>query len=255
MKGSFPARVSVAGMTLLEVLVAVSISSLLILALANILGKTSGIYADTEKTVETLRDGRAALGILRDDMAGLMGPETGLPVVYERNEAGFATRWGFFTSRSARAQEVGRNPGDLCFVWYYTAITTETNGRTSRKLFRKFISSADAIAILGAPNPPTLTPDPLNDDAIAFNVLDFRCEFRRRDETGTWVEVKSSEEIPLAGEVTVVLRVITNEAAASLESEADWSPGGTGGEGFDFDAEEDDDASARSFRARYQLER
>ena len=244
-----------AGMTLLEVLVAVSISSLLILSLANILGKTSGIYADTEKTVETLRDGRAALGILRDDMAGRIGPEAGLPVVYERDDAGLATRWGFFTSRSGRAQETGRNPGDLCFVWYYTQITTETNGRASRKLYRQFISSADAIALLGQPNPPVLAPDPANDDAIAFNVLDFRCEFRRRADNGSWVDAKTPEEILQAGEVTIVLRILTNEAAASLENDADWSPGGAGGEGFDFDEEEDDDEAARSFRARYLLER
>jgi prepilin-type N-terminal cleavage/methylation domain-containing protein len=247
------ARVS--GMTLLEVMVAVSISSVLILALATILGNTSGIYADTEKTIETLRDGRAALGILRDDMAGFMGEERGLPLVYERDDSNRSTRWGFFTSRSARAQQPGRNPGDLCFVWYYTAITTESNGRISRKLFRQFLSSADTIPLLGQPNPPRLTPDPENDDAIAFNVLDFRCEFRRRGANGQWVEAKTAEEIRQAGEVTVVLRVLTNSAAASLETAADWSPGGQEGEGFDFDEEEDDDASASSFRARYLLER
>jgi hypothetical protein len=49
--------------------------------------------------------------------------------------------------------------------------------------------------------------------------------------------------------------VLTNSAAASLETAADWSPGGNEGEGFDFDEEEDDDASASSFRARYLLER
>ncbi|MFM7180553.1 MAG: PilW family protein [Verrucomicrobiales bacterium] len=252
---TFVQRAAASGMTLLEVLVAVSISSILILALATILGNTGGIYADTERTVETLRDGRAALGILRDDMAGFMGTEQGLPVVYERNDASFSTRWGFFTSRSARAQETGRNPGDVCFVWYYTAITTESNGRTSRKLFRKFISSADAISYLGKPTPPQLTPDPENDDAIAFNVLDFRCDYRRRGTNGQWVVAKTAEEIRQAGEVTVVLRVLTNEAAGSLEEAADWSPGGNTGEGFDFDEDEDDDASASSFRARYLLER
>lgn len=243
------------GMTLLEVLVGVSIGSILILALSNILGRTSEIFADTERTVETLRDGRAALGILRDDMAGYIGPERGLPIVYQRDESNLSTRWGFFTSRSARAQEPGRNPGDLCFVWYYTMVTAETNGRTSRKLYRQFISSADAMQMLGRPNPPQLTPDPDNDDAIAFNVLDFRCEFRGRGDNGEWVEAKTTEQIQQAGEVAVVLRVLTNAAAGALETEADWSPGGQVGEGFDFDDEEDDDASASSFRARYLLER
>lgn len=248
-------KAAASGMTLLEVMVAVSISSILLLSLALILGNTSGIYADTEKTVETLRDGRAALGILRDDMAGFMGQQRGLPVVYERDDASLSTRWGFFTARSPRAQEPGRNAGDLCFVWYYTLITSDKNGRASRKLFRQFLSSADALPLLGQPNPPALVPDPENDDAIAFNVLDFRCEFRRRGVNGEWVAAESAEEIRQAVEVTVVLRVLTNEAAGSLETAADWSPGGKEGLGFDFDEEEDDDASASSFRARYPLER
>lgn len=242
-------------MTLLEVMVAVTISSILILSLAVILGNTSGIYADTERTVESLRDGRATLGILRDDMAGFMGREDVLPMSYARDDANLATRWGFFTARSPRAQDPDRNAGDLCFVWYYTAITTESNGRTSRKLFRRFISSADALAWIGQPIPPSLVPDPENDDAVAFNVLDFRCEFRRRGANGAWVEAKTDEEIRQADEVTVVLRVLTNEAAVALETAADWSPSGKGGEGFDFDNEEDDDASASSFRARFLLER
>ena len=93
------------GMTLLELLVAVTIGSILVLSLAGVLGSTSDIYAETERTVETLRDARATTGIIRSDMAGYMGPGHGLPMFHARDDASLETRWGFFTTQSARAQE------------------------------------------------------------------------------------------------------------------------------------------------------
>ncbi len=243
------------GMTLLELLVAVVVSTILILALASVLGTTGGVYAETERTVESLRDGRAALGIIRNDMAGQIGPSRGLPVYHQRQDSTLSTRWGFFTAQSSKAQEKNRNPGDVCYVLYYTAVTADGNDRVSRKLYRHFLSSLDTIPLLK--QEPFLPPavDPAVDDVVAFNVLDFRCEFRRRDENGAWVEAKTPEEIQMAGEMTVVLRVVTNEAAINMATEADWSPGGADPVGVDFDADEDDDASASSFRARFNLER
>jgi prepilin-type N-terminal cleavage/methylation domain-containing protein len=243
------------GMTLLELMVAVAVSTILILALANILGTTSGVFAETERSVESLRDGRAALGIIRNDMAGQIGPSRGLAVYHERVEGTLSTRWGFFTAQSAKAQEKSRNPGDLCYVLYYTAVTADGSDRVSRKLFRRFISSLDTLPLLQQEpfQPPAV--DPTVDDVVAFNVLDFRCEFRRRAPDGGWVEAKTLEEIQSAGEMTVVLRVVSNAAALNMTSEADWSPGGAETKGVDFDAEEDDDASASSFRARFNLER
>lgn len=242
-------------MTLLELLVAVAVSTVLILALANILGTTSDVFADTERTVESLRDGRAALGIIRNDMAGQIGPGRGLSIHYQRQENTLSTQWGFFTAQSSKAQEKSRNPGDVCYVLYYTAVTADGNDRVSRKLFRRFLSSLDSLPLLQQAPFQTPAVDPAVDDVVAFNVLDFRCEFRSRDEKGGWVEAKTAEEIQAAGEMTVVLRVVSNGAAVNMPNEADWSPGGKETKGVDFDAEEDDDASASSFRARFNLER
>lgn len=243
------------GMTLLELLVAVAVSTILILALASILGSTSGVFAETERAVESLRDGRAALGIIRSDMAGRIGPHRGLPTHHQRQENSLSTQWGFFTAQSPKAQEKSRNPGDVCYVLYYTAVTADGNDRVSRKLYRRFLSSLDTIPLLQQEPFRAPAVDPAVDDAVAFNVLDFRCEFRRRDEKGGWVEAKTTEDIQMAGEMTVVLRVVSNEAAVNMSTEADWSPGGAETKGVDFDAEEDDDASTSSFRARFNLER
>lgn len=252
--GRRSARSSSHGMTLLELLVAVAVSTLLILALASILGTTGGVYAETERTVESLRDGRAALGIMRNDMAGQMGPSRGLTVYHQRQDNTLSTQWGFFTAQSSKAQEKSRNPGDLCYVLYYTAVTSDANDRVSRKLYRRFLSSLDTLPLLQEEpfQPPAV--DSTMDDVVAFNVLDFRCEFRRRDENGAWVEAKTPDEIQSAGEMTVVLRVVSNEAAVNMPTEADWLPGGAETKGVDFDTEEDDDASASSFRARFNLE-
>lgn len=249
------------GMTLLELMVAVSIGSILVLSLAGVLGSTSDIYAETERTVETLRDGRATTGILRGDMAGFLGPAHRLPLFHDRNDAKLETRLGFFTAQSSRAQEPVKNSGDLCYAYYYTAVTGDPNGRVSRKLFRKLVSSADTLPMLDGlkTDPPVVTPpqpDPVNDDVIAANVLDFRCEFRNRNAQGAWQVVPNPNDpvaLASAAEVVIVLRVLTAGAAVELTSEGDWLPGGTEPKGFDFDSEEDDDAQARTFRIRFNL--
>jgi prepilin-type N-terminal cleavage/methylation domain-containing protein len=244
-----PRAAAAAGLTLIELLVAVAVSSVLVLVLAGILGNTGDIYGDTTRQMENVREGRAALERARRDLAARL---PGQPVYFRRDDAKLETALGFFAALPARAQESGRNPGDVCFIGMVTAVTPDPGGGHSRKLYRQFASSADTLQRLRERDARPLPADPGRDDVLAFNVLDFRANFRKRAADGSWQATTVPAE---AAAVELVLRVLTADAVAAMEDPQSWLPPGEPQLGFDFDDEEDNDRAVRTYRALVQLQR
>ena len=243
-------------MTLLEVLVTCSVGAIVLMVLAGVLGQTGTVYADSNRAVEMLRDGRAGLGILRRDMAGMIRPvaTADIKLSYVRDDAKMETACGMFTLQALGAQSRASASGDLCYVLYYLAVTDDPYSGVSRKLYRKLVSSADLAALLAKPIfvPPLPTPE--SDDVVAFNVLDFTMDFKfRAPTTGRWSLATTHAEVQAAEECEVTLRVLSGVASKALEKHDDWLPNGGEHEGFDFDKDENDDPAVRTFRALFSL--
>ena len=235
-----------AGMTLIEVLVSVTVGSILVLAMASMLAKASDVYARADREMRVTREGRSALDRIRRDFVGHRAEYP----YFLRDEAGPSTSWGFFTTMSAKAQESGRNAGDVCYIAYLTALTPNRDGQVSRKLYRHFESSNDAIARLRdhKMTPPAVNPE--IDDVLAYDVLDFKVRFMATGPTGERVETKLPEAADTA---FLTLRLLNSKATAEMTGEADWSPPGNERLGYDFDEEEDDDANVRTFRLQVPM--
>ena len=191
--------------------------------------------------------------ILRRDMSSLAPRSDATWIYHRRDERTLETLLGFFSVQPQPLVPSSNDTGDLCEVLYYTAVTTDPGGNASRKLFRKFPGSgATSARLANAPVAP-LTPTPETDDAVAFNVLDFRVSFRSRDTSGAWRDVPGPDAIDGTGEMLVVLRILGADAARELVAPGDWLPGGPPRQGFDFDASTDDDTSVQSFHTRFHL--
>ncbi len=234
------------GMTLVEILVAVTVGSVLVLAMASLLARASDLYARSDREMRVTREGRVAIERIRRDLVGRLASYP----YFQRDETGPSTTWAFFSAMPARAQETGRNAGDVCYIAYTTRVTPDRDGRFSRKLYRHFESSNDALARLRS---HLAVPPDVNlemDDVLAFDVLDFKVTFLVAGPDGKRTETKDPQEADTA---VLALRLLTTKATAEMAAESDWSPPGNERLGFDFDDNEEDDANARTFRMQVRL--
>ena len=226
---SISASVKRRGFTLTEVLVASAIGVILLGVVLSVMGVGTDGYSRTMARVDANVEARTALRTLADDVASARVDESfGL----RRAEAdrGLGEIW-FSAFKPRSAQNAEKASGDLCFAYYYTAVTgplESGRGPYSRKLYRRLVSSADVMSKLKAGeslDDPAPTPVSPEDEAIAFNVVQFLAEPLVRGEDGS--ELQWTEEGDDPTHLQVTLQVTDNETAGALTDQEDWEGGST----------------------------
>lgn len=251
------------GLTLVELLVATVISSLVILIAVAALGSAADTWRHSQASVDTLSDGRAAMLVMRRDFENRLRDT---PVFVDPRVNALdglpSNVMAFFTvlPRSLRDPNVDR--GDVGSVAYYVAFTPDAvGGRSSPKLFRAQLSPSEVWAKVESDGwEPAYVPDPIVDEAsgraeiVASNVLQFAVTGLVQDESGAIFPVPpsiTSDTVTAAG-IELVLRVVEPGAAARLVSEGDWSGTTAVSDSlFDDDGDTNDDAAVRTFRVRF----
>lgn len=253
MKFAIPSRVSASrrpGFTLIEILVSTGVGVILLGVVLSVMQVGGDGYGKTSRRIDTNVEARSALRIFYDDLTAAQFDD------YFGSGSVSTGRWPtneiWFTALMPRnAQEESKASGDLCFVYYYTAVTGPLDesgvGPFSRKLYRRFISSEDVMAVLkgektpaeaGLPSPlkePSPEPEQREqDEAVAFNVLQFLVEPLEVNDVGkrvAWTRTTPTDGQEVDDEkpdlVKITLRVADNETAGQLTKASDWEAGGT----------------------------
>ena len=243
------------GFTILEVLVSTGIGVLLLGIVLTIVQVGGEGYARTSRKIDTNVEARSALRTLVDDLSTTQFDE------FFGTKGSALSRWPsnelwFMALKSEDAQDASKATGDLCFIYYYTAVTRPLEGESgafSRKLYRRLISSADVMSMLKGEegtemerkydfklpfSPPDPDPVELEDEPVAFNVVQFLAEPLTINGAGQrvpWVEGareelaggEGSEEPELLAPdlIRMTLQVTDEETAAILTEMEDWEPG------------------------------
>ncbi|NNC87435.1 MAG: prepilin-type N-terminal cleavage/methylation domain-containing protein [Akkermansiaceae bacterium] len=219
------------GFTLAELMVAMAVGTILLLVVLGVMSSGSEGYAAATGRIDANVEARAALTTFSDDLATIRpSPVNDLSFSIRQGEGVWPSSeaW-FFALKPRSAQDAGKASGDLCFVYYYTAVTRELEGEAgpySRKLYRRLISSADVMEMLRngddflAPKPD---PERLEDEAVAFNVVQFLAEPWVVNSESGQVEAWTRES-GLAGPdfVDLTLRLTDDRTAALLSKEENW---------------------------------
>jgi prepilin-type N-terminal cleavage/methylation domain-containing protein len=222
------------GFTLAELMVSMSIGSFLLLIVLAVVGAGGDGYDAATQRVDANVEARAGLTTLADDIASMLYDENF--VVSELNGSWSGSELSFLTLKPRTAQDSSQAAGDLCFVHYYTAVTQQLEGETgpfTRKLYRRLVSSAEVISTLkggGDYTTPVRDPKRREDEAIAFNVVQFLVKPMVEQDGGEAEEWQEGDEAPDYIEVT--LRVTDSRTAALLPDEADWESGSGLAEGL-----------------------
>ncbi len=254
------------GVTIVELLVAAVLSSLLVLLAVSMLGSSADAWRESEASADTLGDGRAVMLVLRRDFENrLRDADVFVDPRVDSLDGLKSNVMAFHLTLPEYSRVDTNDRGDVGLVAYYVAYTPDIDGGSSRKLYRAQLSPEEVWARVSANGwDPKYTPDPIADEAsgraevVASNVLQFAVSGLVIIDDGPITPVPESTtgfRIEAAG-VEVALRVLQPLAAARMESEADWDGGTVASNGlFDSDDDTTDDAEVKTFRARLTIER
>lgn len=253
------------GVTILELLIAAMLSSLLVIMAVTMLGGATDTWRESESTADTLGDGRAAMLVLRRDFESRLRD---VPVFVDPRvdsiEGLRSNVMAFFLTLPEFSRVDSDDRGDVGLVAYYVAYTPDSDGGASRKLYRAQLSPDEVWSKVSAEGwDPQYTPDPLADEAsgraelVTSNVLQFAVSGLVIVEDGpiTPVPETTTGSLIEAAGVDVVLRVLDPLAASRMTSENDWEGETSASDGlFDTDEDTTDDAGVKTFRARLSIE-
>lgn len=209
--------------TLVEVMVSAGLGTGIILVMLTAMVTGTRGFDESTRRIDALVEARAALGVLSDDVATIYsfpGDEFG----WSNSDERFHEVW-FMTLKPEDAQAAGQALGDICFVHYFTAVTPDApiaGAAVSRKLYRRFVNSADLVSSLETRTLPESDADPAEAEIIAFNVTRFAAQPLQLSVSGEgpidWVAGSGSPE-----SLRVDFQVVDGDTAELFSGEDDWN--------------------------------
>lgn len=222
--------------TLIELMVATAITSLLILGMTGVFDQAMKAWRLSSRRGDAEREVRAALSTIQRDFSSLV-VSTNLPIyrvtgatnnryIGPRNPPDYNGNVAvFFLSTLGTNQQATNNPGDLCGVGYYVAWDQTTK---TYNLYRYLNSSSNQFfalrTFLTNPNIALFPASAQTDEIVGANVVNFRVEFKTLPALFGNV---TSQDGPIInsrpGYAQLELTAYGGEAVRSFSSSNDWT--------------------------------
>jgi prepilin-type N-terminal cleavage/methylation domain-containing protein len=204
-----------AGFSLVELLTAMAVTSMLMLTLFSMVGQSSTNYRISQRKITTLADLRSLFYFMENDLASRIEDTRFFLRINSSNQAEFC----FTRTRDARESNA---TGDLSACLYYVAFSPDDSNSGSPKLFRRALDSAATQQLLDAGQTATFPAyDPATDDPIAYNILSFQVSGQQRDAAGNW-QPWNPQQATAPQQIEIVLEIIDDFTAQRLQTESQW---------------------------------
>ena len=204
--------------SILELLVAVSVLSILLVVLLNIVQGATSLWRGSENKVEAYREARAALQVISSDLRNTLASTN--TNFFRTNISGYPnpTNLTFLATLPLSSQNTN-SLGDVCTVGYYLNYENKssvpgTSGRQSYNLYRYFVESNETFANLTANSTTPLTTsfDTNHCEILARNVVSFNATYSVTNSSGnftTWTTQNATYPMPNLVEITIT--AVNNE--------------------------------------------
>lgn len=231
------------GFTLLELLVAITVLSLLLVILLGMVEASTQLWRANENRVDAYREARAAINRIANDLSSIYASKNEKHfLTHEDSDSPKITaatppehmegRLFFLTALPTDAQEDGKNKSDLCAVGYFLGYDKTSligKGTDSYNLYRYFRSSDDTFNALRTGKPfdgisLNTAPTDTRTEIIARNIVSFTVTPLTIDplDSETLKEFSKSDRTPFPDIVEIHLTAISNEASKRLLTEGNW---------------------------------
>jgi prepilin-type N-terminal cleavage/methylation domain-containing protein len=215
--------------SLLELLVAVSVLSILLVILLNIVQGATSLWRGSENKVEAYREARAALQVMASDLKNIL-PTTNTD--FFRTNLTNSPNIGFLAALPISSQDTTSSKSDVCTVGYFLAYNNKspiagTSGRQSYNLYRYFVESNETFTNLTANSTTALTIsfDTNHFEILARNIVDFQTTYFVTNSSGltNWTQSAAS---PMPQIVEIKVTAVNNERTmrfGARNAQSEWT--------------------------------
>ena len=212
--------------TLLELLVAVSVLSILLVILLQIVQSATSLWRGAENKIEAYREARAALQVVYSDLKNIL-PSTN-PDFFRTNLTN-SPNIGLLSLMPLSAQDTRASKSDICSIGYFLAYNNKSpvagdNGRQSYNLYRCFLESNETFEKLKNNAPDVLNLDPARFEILARNVIVFKATCFTTNGNG-FINWTPSETDSMPDLVEIKITSVNNERTmrfGARNSQSEW---------------------------------
>jgi len=229
--------------TILELLVAMAVFSLLIVMLMGMVDSGTKLWRESENRVDSYRESRAAISIIARDLRNtIVSTNTNF---FQINSAAFdllatqekntntAGAVFFLSAQPSAAQDSVGNTSDICQVGYFlafgnTSMIPGPSARSSMNLYRYFLSSDATFSRLTNSAQPifpnSLQPSATDEriELLARNIRSFRITALQADGQ----PFTATPSAPLPPLIEVEMEALNDDSAKRLTGRTDWVSAG-----------------------------
>lgn len=209
---------------MIELLVAMAITSIIMVTLLSLVGQSTASYTQTQRAVNAISQARAFIQFFDRELSTRL---PGTPLVHSpKSSAGGppgSDRIAFVRTLSTD-EFLPTDPGDLGTSVYYVDYSADGTRGQSPKLFRKSLGPGDTQAFIEANGTPAMpTVDPTVDEPIIPNVLSFEATPMYQDSsTGNLTPwATSSPEPPSLIELKITF--LDDSSAQRFKTPPEWN--------------------------------
>jgi len=214
--------------TLLELLVAVSVLSILLVILMNIVQSATSLWRSSENRVEAYREARAALQVISSDLRNTLA--TTNTNFFSTNLPTNSPNIGFLATMPLSSQNTN-SLGDVCTIGYFRAYDNKSpvagaTGRQSYNLYRYFVESNETFANLTGRATAVLTAslDTNHFEILARNIIGFNatCYVTNSGNLTPWTPNATT---PMPNLVEITITAVNNERTQRFparNASGDW---------------------------------
>ena len=234
-----------AAFTLIELMVALAVTSILLVLLLNMVDSGTKLWRVNENRVDSYREARAAIGILARDLQNVLPNKnpantflfnaTAFPILPDVGNLVTDTNQGaalfFLAALPAKSQAAASNRSDVCQVGYFLAFGKSSSASNSAvntlNIYRYLLSSDETFQRLTnsphSPFPSTLTTSDARVELLARNVTRFTASAYTYT-NGSLVVFSASTNTPIPDLLEIRISAINQEAGKKLGTDvADFS--------------------------------
>ncbi len=209
------------GFTLVELLIAMAITTVIMVVLLGIVNQSTDTYNRTQRAVNSLSQSRAFLQFFDREISTRL-PQT--PLIHEAgtgNTPDLSDKFAFVRTISTEEQS-NTTPGDLGTTAYYLAYTDAKGDAVAPRLYRKVLTPAQTQDLLdSSPTPSFPAPNPA-DEAIIDNILSFQARPKFIDPAAGEIKDWDKNSTEPAAFIELTIRFVQESTSRRFKTKSEW---------------------------------
>jgi len=213
------------GFSMIELLVAMAITSIIMVTLFSFVGQSTTSYTQTQRAVNAVSQARAFIQFFDRELSTRL---PGTPLIYEKRSAVGASSSSeriAFVRVLSPDEFTDTNPGDLGTSVYYVDFSSDGPSGESPKLFRKSLgpkqTQEDIIEAGATPALPTV--DPAQDEPMIPNVLFFKATPMFRDTTSGGLKEWDTTSPQPPSVIDLSITFVDDSSAQRFRTKTEWN--------------------------------